>query len=211
MARVKKTSAPGRASAKEKTSTRTKVPDIYNEMLADTVASASQINDEGKIVKRRRVAGRMVVQSPGKATTDNGSGADEIEYEELTRNPESTTQQTTYNESDDSSEIDLNWEEVDLQESFVEDNNSGQHDNQNDELSLVLNQDTGATRGHGKNRKVPITAAERQLRVDTHKMHLLCLLVHIHIRNHWCNDGKVHVGQLYLYTKEIKLKNPSQH
>ncbi|CAO2656010.1 Nn.00g048130.m01.CDS01 [Neocucurbitaria sp. VM-36] len=40
-------------------------------------------------------------------------------------------------------------------------------------------------------RRRAITSVDKKRRLDIHKMHLLCLLYHIHRRNAWCNDRRV--------------------
>ncbi|KAL1604414.1 hypothetical protein SLS59_004212 [Nothophoma quercina] len=42
-----------------------------------------------------------------------------------------------------------------------------------------------------KVRRRAITSVDRKRRLDIHKMHVLCLLYHVHRRNAWCNDPRV--------------------
>ncbi|KAL1652484.1 hypothetical protein SLS61_005090 [Didymella pomorum] len=42
-----------------------------------------------------------------------------------------------------------------------------------------------------KVRRRAITSVDRKRRLDIHKMHVLCLLYHVHRRNAWCNDARV--------------------
>lgn len=42
-----------------------------------------------------------------------------------------------------------------------------------------------------KARRRAITSVDRKRRLDIHKMHVLCLLYHVHRRNAWCNDARV--------------------
>ncbi len=61
-------------------------------------------------------------------------------------------------------------------------------------------------------RKKPLTRAERQLRVDIHKMHVLCLLSHVAQRNRWCNADAVQDALRPLLTqKMITYLNPGSH
>lgn len=196
MVRPTKSSKSRKKQVKERSSTRSEVPDVYREMLADTVSSATTINDAGKIIKRRRVAGQIVKQSEIQGTVDNlerdSSGLNNLGQVDLAPHHELPSQQVIYNDSEDSAQSDLNWEEVDLKEGLDED--SSQHsDDQTGELNLVLNEGRSGSQVQGKSRKVPVTAAERRIRLEVHKMHLLCLLMHIHLRNHWCNGEEVHV------------------
>lgn len=200
MARPKENSRRGRSQARNNPSARANVPDVYKEMLIDTISSPTQVNDEGKIIKRRRVAGQIVSQSQGITDDldDESSLPSGIDQPDDLRNPKSAIQQTAYNDSEDSAESDLDWEEINLKGSLDEGFSSNHLDNETNELTLVLDEDGGKTRGKERIRRAPVTAAERQLRFETHKIHLLSLLVHIHIRNHWCNDERVHVRNKFL-------------
>jgi xeroderma pigmentosum group C-complementing protein len=201
MARAKGTTKTGRPKAKDETTARPKVPDVYKEMLADAVSSASQTNEEGKVIKRRRVAGRVITHDPGQPLIGkpiyDSETPDDKEHVKVAQNHEPAAQQTAYHESEDSAESDLEWEEVNFGEGPTPDASSRHLDNQNGELSLVLTEDHRGSRGQARVRKAPVTAAERQLRLETHKMHLLSLLVHIFLRNYWCNWEDVHVRLLY--------------
>lgn len=200
MARAKENSKRGGNQTKNKSSASAKVPDVYKEMLVDTISSATQVNDEGKIVKRRRVAGQIVMQGQDitDSLDDGPSISNDTGHMNIRRNLKPTTQQTAYNDSEDSAESDLDWEEINLKESLDEDFSSKNLDNQTDELNLVLDEDGSRSRRQERIRRAPVTAAERQLRFETHKIHLLSLLVHVHLRNHWCNDEEVHVGKTVL-------------
>ncbi|CAK7202707.1 hypothetical protein SEUCBS139899_005434 [Sporothrix eucalyptigena] len=77
---------------------------------------------------------------------------------------------------------------------------------------------TPSRRGRGAkgrapaNRKKPLSRAERQHRVEIHKMHLLCLMAHAAQRNRWCNSPKVHKALRSLLTeKTIGFLNPGGH
>ena len=119
------------------------------------------------------------------STGHNTDGAASADQHGLAR------RQTAYNDSEDSAESDVNWEEVDLVEDVQVDNTSANAQ----ALNLVLG-DTGESKQnlHQSSKKRPATSAERKLKLEIHKMHVLCLLAHVYLRNHWCNDDEVHVG-----------------
>ncbi|CAK7208887.1 hypothetical protein SBRCBS47491_000250 [Sporothrix bragantina] len=67
----------------------------------------------------------------------------------------------------------------------------------------------GPTRAKSKK---PLSRAERQHRVEIHKMHLLCLMAHAAQRNRWCNSSKVHTALRPLLTdKMLAYLNPGGH
>ena len=182
--------------AKEATnaSSVTNIPDVYTDMLADAVSSPSQINEEGKTIKRRRIAGRVVARGQYKDEENKldqpPSGTD---HDGLGPKYRSARQQTVYNESEDSAESDMDWEEVDFNRTSEREDLPEGDDAQNGELELVLgSRDYEAPRSMPVKRK-PITSAEKQIRLQIHKVHLLSLLFHTHLRNHWCNDERIHV------------------
>lgn len=145
--------------------------------------------------KRRRTAGGATLTTryektvePSAAVTGNGAS---VEPGTRVDNPRPGREQTAYDESSDSIESDLDWEEVDLAQTAVQEDDS----NQNGALDLVLggNKPLKSPERMSRKRK-PATTAERKLRLEIHKMHVLCLLAHVHLRNHWCNDEQVHVS-----------------
>lgn len=173
------------------------MPDVYREMLADAVSSSpSKFNEEGQPVKRRRVGGRVVKQGSDEMThyhSDQVStDANYTDIERSAPESEAVKQQTIYTESSDSADSDIDWEEVDLKDTLKEDL-SEQDIVKDQELNLVLGADDHDTRRQSAARRKPASAADRMLRLEIHKMHLLSLLVHVHRRNHWCNDEESHV------------------
>lgn len=214
MARAKENSKRGRHQAKDKSSASSQVPDVYKEMLVDTISSATRVNDAGKIIKRRRVAGQIVTQGQGitDGLDDDSSVPNGTERMGDSQNLEPATQQTAYNDSEDSAESDLDWEEINLTRGLDENFSSKNLDNQTEDLSLVLDENSSRSRRQERMRRVPVTAAERRLRLETHKIHLLSLLVHLHLRNHWCNQEEVHVGDtIQLCILEKRLKDQREH
>ena len=169
------------------------VPDVYRDMLADANSSPVQSDADGRSIKKRRVAGRLVTHSQLISNQPSGenreSGIDDL-FEE--RAP--IQQQIVQSESEDSADSDVNWEEVDLK-GVSEDEASSGLDPQPEELNLVLGEDKQRLLKPERRKGKIITGAERKLRLEVHKMHLCCLLVHVYIRNSWCNDQGVQVSR----------------
>ena len=57
-------------------------------------------------------------------------------------------------------------------------------------LNLVLG-DPSPSKPVNATARRKITAVDRRIRLETHKLHLLCLLFHVHLRNRWCNNDEV--------------------
>jgi xeroderma pigmentosum group C-complementing protein len=190
----------GRSRAKQGTKTSSAVPEIFQDMLAETLSSP-QINEGERPRKRRRVARPEDLRTSGNhgSEIDEHEGHDDesVEFEDVVP---SLRQQTSYNDSESSSESDIAWQEVDApnisQRSSVARDDDGDLD-----LTLVA-ENTPRQKSTAPRRKVA-NKAERAIRLDVHKMHLLCLLSFIDRRNNWCNDSEVQGTLKKLLTKQM--------
>ena len=205
-----------KSKASGKTNARNAVPDVYGEMLAEAVSSSpTRKSEDGIPVKRRRVGGRIVAQpvddnvsqrSELSTSTGNQRGIDDL-FEE----PRSTSQHIEQTESDDSADSDEDFEDVDLGNNVKQYDISDHVMEEPGELNLVLGGDNQKTPRSAQVRRKPITSTEKKLRLEIHKMHLCSLLVHVHLRNHWCNDESVHsVLKNVLTRKTIAYLNPEE-
>lgn len=170
--------------------------DVYQEMLRNVLASSPPPGTvEGRPVKRRKTAGGVAAVSE-----DNANGVpaptfvaeDDLLSEDSTRIATSWGQQTAYNDSDVSEDSDFDWEDVDLAQTSTQEQVSFSKNDGKLDLVLGGNADS-LSPGRISRRRKPATAEERKMRREIHKMHVLCLLAHVHLRNHWCNDEAVHV------------------
>ena len=173
------------------------VQDVYRELLRDTLASFPPLSSaEERPLKRRKTNN---AQTPGSSTMGNEKPLSATDSRSGLRNgspvqePQQSTVQTIYNDSEDSAESDHDWEDVNLASAPSQD--LKQEDNK--DISFVLGGNSERIHGEAlSTRRKPVTAAERKLRLDIHKLHVLCLLAHIHLRNHWCNDEAVNVRKI---------------
>ena len=156
------------------------IPDIYKEMLVEAMSSPTSSNDDRRTLKKRRLGNHSSLRK----MIDDG---------EVNAGSEDFHQQTVENESASSRESDNGWEDVHI--NMTASSEAGTDaEGKMDNLDIVLDDAEGS-----KNRRVPaktraLNVHERRLRLMIHEMHLLCLLAHVNIRNHWCNDSKVQVG-----------------
>jgi xeroderma pigmentosum group C-complementing protein len=181
------------------------VPDVYQEMLAE--ALPAQPNVSNRPLKKRRTGRRGdaislddSVQSKAEEplkTDAKDDGSDTFEDVLQTK-----MTQTAYKDTDDESDAsDLEWEAVN-QTSMLP-NGPEYNDKPSRNLELTLNAiPTPQTRVAAARRKA-VTKAERLLRLQVHKMHLLCLLVHVDKRNTWCNDFEVQHALKGLLSKKM--------
>lgn len=175
------------------------IPEVYQEMLAEAELRNPNVSEADRPIKRRKVGAQG-------ATTLN-----EVSIPQVPLSMEDSRQvQTDYDEPT-SEESDMEWEEVDLQQVPAQSTQIGPvTEVDNEPLQITLE-------GHeGKRRKVisrqkPLTAAEKRLRLDIHKVHVLCLLRHVQIRNLWCNDDELQSFLKRMLPKQvIAMLNPSE-
>lgn len=192
---------------------RNAVPDVYGEMLAEAVSSSpSRKNEDGTPVKRRRVGGRIVTQSVDvTASQRSGRSISTRGNNDLLEQPKPTPQHIEETESEDSADSDEDFEDVDLGSNVKQSDTSDHEMEESGELNLVLGGDNQKTPKSAQVKRKPITSMEKKLRLEIHKMHLCSLLVHVHLRNHWCNDEIVHsVIKSMLTRKTISYLNPDE-
>ena len=181
------------------------VPDVYSDMLAEAVSSPTRKSEDGTPIKRRRVGGRIVIQDVNEnvshqpehsISTGEHKGIDDL-FEE----PAPTPQHIEQSESEDSADSDEDFEDVDLGSNVKEPGSSDHEVEEQGDLKLVLGGNNQETSKSMQVRRKPITSVEKKLRSEIHKLHLCSLLVHVYLRNHWCNDKMVHSALRSILTK----------
>lgn len=184
-----KTSKRARASGSQTPA----VPNVYYELLAEAASSSpTRFSEDGKTVKRRRIRGQIITQGANKSDITTSSPAldtaNEAPEDYKPGGGSSGKLQTAYKESEDSAESDVAWEDVGVKDEVEE-----ASPEESEELDLVLGDKSGSGERRRTRTRKPVTAAERGMRIDIHKMHLLSLLLHVGLRNQWCNDHGVQV------------------
>jgi len=160
------------------------IPEVYREMLAEAEAREYQEAETGRPGKRRKVGERTMTPFHTEPVSQEMNPPETIE--DVGRQL-----QTAY-DSTASEESDMEWEEVDIQQ--APSNSIRVSPYSTDEpLQITLGQQKDTGKRIVVSRRKPVTGAEKKLRLDVHKAHLLCLLGHVHIRNLWCNDEPVQV------------------
>lgn len=189
----------------------------YQDMLAEAGAESSptQTGDEGRPIKRRRVRGKIVSrdatssdQSDPFTTLQRASNVQPVSGQWRGSSPSDDEAQNRISgiavsplrqeqiayEDETADESDFAWEQVDLAQEADQPVLDSVDEEREQDLDLVLenNGEQGFHKTAAPRRKV-LTAEEKKQRLDVHKVHILCLLSHFHLRNHWCNDQNVHV------------------
>lgn len=187
-------------------------------------SDTGETRDEARSVKRRRVGERSVSsQSPAAvvAPVEDGDGLEAVAVE--SRIEKGKPLQTAY-DLDVSDDSDMEWENVEFSsnafmaaaggvqssetpsyaEGFLSSpapaSRPEETETGDDALRITLENHDGrkAKQRATSQRRKPVTGLEKKWRLDIHKMHLLCLLGHVHMRNLWCNDDEVQVNYDYL-------------
>ncbi|KAF1912679.1 hypothetical protein BDU57DRAFT_374503 [Ampelomyces quisqualis] len=172
------------------------VPAVFQEMLREEQAAHVSSTDEEerppkkrKTVSSHKASSTVMPPSPAPHPTEHSR--------EL---PSPATPQVkagrmlqTIEDSDESDGSDEEWEDA-----LVD----GGDSDEEDEVELVTPQvaDISITIGGKKSdeqmtkrrvRRRAITSVDKKKRLEIHKLHVLCLLYHVHRRNAWCNDLRV--------------------
>jgi xeroderma pigmentosum group C-complementing protein len=167
------------------------VPEIYKEMLVEAAALPPlPPKDESRAAKRRRVEeSTLRVEMPELETMPLDELDDDIEPQSRSV-PPARTQQTIYEDFPSSNESDAEFEDVDLELGL--EHSDAEADN-NKPLQLDLSRHSGRAGTPAAQRRKPATTAEKRLRLDVHKWHVLCLMLHGHVRSQWCDREDVQV------------------
>ena len=211
-----RTAQGSRSKAAGKAQSRSALPDVYGEMLAEVASSSpTRKSDDGATVKRRRIGGRLVAQNVDKNASprhqQSTNTVNEDEFDDLFEEPKPTPQHIEQTETEDSADTDEYFEDVDLDSNVQQDASSRHETDEAGGLDLVLSEVNQKAARSAQVRRKPITSTEKKLRLEIHKMHLCSLLAHTHLRNHWCNDESVHsVCKKLLTKKTISYLNPNE-
>ncbi|KAF2642819.1 Rad4-domain-containing protein [Massarina eburnea CBS 473.64] len=98
-------------------------------------------------------------------------------------------------DSDESDESDMEWEDAlaDGNDETEDERDADGLEPEIGDVAITFNDNSGEEKNAKKKvRRRAITSVDKKRRLDIHKMHVLCLLYHIHRRNAWCNDRRVH-------------------
>ena len=213
------TRAKGKRKAKAGASNL--VPQVYQEMLADAIPTQSDIPE--RPLKKRRTGRR---QTPGlrvasESVVDHVEDEEEEEEEDLQfedvpvlskgkgrRDPSSSDedveshkqQQIRYRDSGDETEqSDFDWDTLNFEPNTATDAPSGDL-----ELNLSTKVIPQPQRRTVMPRRRPVTKDDRALRLQTHKMHVLCLLSYVNRRSNWGNDTEVQKTLRPLLNKKMR-------
>ena len=186
-------------------SNRNAVPEVYQQMLAEALPNQPSITQ--RPLKRRKTGPRSAPHAAGDAANASDpideDDEEDVDFEDVidTRASDSEAltkaQQTAYRDSDEeSNESDHDWDGVDFDTIPQDDEPTG-------DLELTLKPRTAPQRQKVTPRRKVVSKAEKVLRLEAHKMHVLCLLAYLDRRNKWCNDEEVRKSLKPLLDKKM--------
>lgn len=166
------------------------IPDGFRELLEEEEA----LNESPvpRPIKRRRLEGsRPVLTKSTRESIENSTTLDSP-LPNSQAEDDSIPQQTAFDSSDESEE-NFEWEDVDIdQDSFPEPTSpSDEHEVKPEAISVVLHHGLNPNASSKRKARKPLTKEERKIRLEIHKLHILCLLYHCLSRNHWCNNHQL--------------------
>ncbi|PGH27737.1 hypothetical protein AJ80_00524 [Polytolypa hystricis UAMH7299] len=182
------------------------IPGVYEEMLAEAESSSAATRTDDRPAKRRRVGQRSERRDIGRGTRGSEDERKlEQESEELVNvadEPEWPTQ--TIYDIDASEESDMEWEDVEIQDTTGFGQPSQLQPAEREEsLQITLEKHDVKEKQRAVPRRKPVTGLEKKWRLDMHKMHVLCLLAHVRLRNSWCNDEEAQDSLRRILSKHI--------
>ncbi|KZM27878.1 uncharacterized protein EKO05_0005603 [Ascochyta rabiei] len=168
------------------------LPDVLREMLhEDRVAKRAAEEEDKKPLKKRKTAHIQRTSSPAPPSLPPTL----LPYEPP--HQPGRVRQTVEDSDESDDDSDMEWEDA-----LGERGDGGDSDDDDDghvkaapeigDVSITIGgrkSDEVSTKK--KVRRRAITSVDRKRRLDIHKMHVLCLLYHVHRRNAWCNDARV--------------------
>lgn len=182
---------PTRRSTRRATAQDDAVPDIYKEMLAE-----AQLNDPDEFQQTARPAKRRKIIVDDEPESIHNGQQEQVDPSLAIPSPTPSVSsaqatapiQTIFNNDfdDSDSDSDIEFEDVDIDHPDGTDSEAEEPKS----LQIDLSASTVNPRKVVQRRK-PVTKAERDFRLDVHKWHLLCLLIHQASRNKWCDDETV--------------------
>jgi xeroderma pigmentosum group C-complementing protein len=189
------------------------IPDVFQDLLSEAASSVNAPPDEdSKPLKKRKTTRTTRAVEPGPAIPTVDTEIKTSPPRELSlRSPGdlvsdghngSGVVQTVTDYSEESEESEFEWEDVGIDQNEDSGNEKVDEAPAFGDLSIVIGGNDSGQKARRQVRRKGITAAERKLRLDVHKMHILCLLYHVHLRNAWCND---HRTQVYTLTPEPSI------
>ncbi|KAJ5053991.1 uncharacterized protein L3040_000279 [Drepanopeziza brunnea f. sp. 'multigermtubi'] len=175
-------------------------------MLSEALSAQTEIPE--RPLKRRRTGRRESQVAPisSDKIPDPHEDEEEMQFEDVLEHPDGSDGeaevpikllQTAYRDCDEGSEeSDDDWVGFNLDDKPGLDEPSG-------DLELTIAKKPATQEKSAVFRRRSLTKFDKADRLEKHKMHVLCLLSHVHLRNEWCNDAEAQRTLRQLLDKKI--------
>ncbi|EXJ93156.1 hypothetical protein A1O3_01713 [Capronia epimyces CBS 606.96] len=184
-----------RQSARRREAVDNDVPSVYGEMLAEALAEERDSSSSLRSPKRRKLSEEP--SSKIELDSDLFGASETVPDADTNQGPANDhpekLQQVVYDDFEGSDESDVEFEDVELEpepEPAGEDGGVSAEPEQKS-LELDLSKSSLEPSRRGIQRRRPVGPAERKIRLEVHKAHLVCLLAHLSSRNRWCESESV--------------------
>ena len=172
------------------------IPDVYTDMLREAYNNnPDDFTSDPRPAKRRRVGRTSTPEPTPPPPQEPALSSLPISPAEESDTPAETLprqQQVIFNNDyDDSDDSEIEFEDVEINRGAIEAEASEPVPSNFQPLQIDLLPKIVSTSRKAIIRRKPVTKAEREFRLDVHKWHLLSLLVHLAMRNKWCDDETV--------------------
>jgi xeroderma pigmentosum group C-complementing protein len=184
----RKAAASGQAAKKRRSTCGNQrgdddIPVVFQEMLAEAVATSSAATPTET---RAYIGRRPVSEEPAEFESEQeGVLPGKGKQRESPPRSQDSLQQIVKDDFDDSEDDDVEFEDVDLDETREAINDKPERQ------PLQLDLAAGNATPRRSIRRKLATATERRLRLDVHKVHTLLLLSAVRCRNFWCESEAV--------------------
>ncbi|KAF8429638.1 hypothetical protein EV426DRAFT_703435 [Tirmania nivea] len=177
------------------------LPDVYQEMLRESGVDASVTRQKRRKVEKEGdesidtswpTAPEPAVASSSKLVQKDVRA----KYREKLELVEETDEQLDDSDDDDN---EVDWEDVDLTTALE------LKPAEPAVLEVTLNDICEMERPTFERRKV--TVMDRKIRLEVHKLHLLCLMAHVSRRNKWCNNKQVQANLQRQFQDDTLISN----
>ncbi|KAK3332149.1 nitrilase [Cercophora scortea] len=221
-ARTTRATAASQRSQRNAAAARSAVPDVYREMLREAraeVVAQGPSSSSDRPLKRKRPGEKKIPNaaaapkeeeppmSAARSGVDDGNDDDgDIGFEDVVL-PPATVQTMVMPSDDDDDDDEALFEDVEIHRGVT---SAVPAASESRELTLNLTaQEALMAPRRSADRRKNLSKEAKERRVEIHKMHLLCLLSHVELRNQWCNDQKVQdLLRPLLSEKMTKFLNP---
>lgn len=202
-----------RQSASRQREDEDEVPDVFRDMLVEAYNnSPDDFAPDPRPAKRRKVTNNLVERSENSKHLEavNSPSSPQRVIPSATPSPIPTPvrapQVIISNDfSDEDDDSDVSFEDVNISRQGTPNSDDEGSSRQVKSLQINLSASTDVKQGKQPMRaKIkPLTKAERHHRLNVHKWHFLCLLLHMQTVNRWCDDESVQKTLKRLVTRKV--------